>query len=242
VKLTVRQFLAKESSNMQKIRENKLVSSKTIFGLSLSLVFPLIYVLFISPVFLKPKVDEPLFTLINFSVLWVLAFGVLFFTRKIEKLPLTTIGWKSLSWKWISIAIGIGILLSFLVPVFTLLVSKIFPPSDTGTIAEVTLHFSWWILLLSVITAGVTEEILFRGYPLERLLESTSNKWISACVSLVFFVAIHATGWNVAHIIGVVIPLGIALTGLYFWKRNLLFVMIVHVIIDLPLVFIALLN
>jgi membrane protease YdiL (CAAX protease family) len=211
-------------------------------GLSLSLVLPVIYVLFISPFFLKPRVDEPLFTLINFGMLWALALGILFFTRKIEKLPLTTIGWKPLTWKWISIAVGLGILLSLLVPVLTLLVSNIFPPTDTGTIAEVTENFPWWILLLSVITAGITEEILFRGYPLERLLESTNNKWISACISLVFFVAIHAAGWNIAHIIGVVIPLGIALTGLYFWKRNLLFVMIVHVIIDLPLVFIALLK
>ena len=227
---------------MQKTQENKLVLSKTMFGLSLSLAIPSIYVLFISPVFLKPKADEPLFTLINFGVLWALALGVIIFTHKIEKLPLTTIGWKPLSWKWIFIAIGIGILLSLLVPVLTLLVSAIFPPSDTGTITEVTSRFSWWILLVSVITAGVTEEILFRGYPLERLQEITGNKWISGFISLVFFVAIHATGWNIAHIFGVVIPLGIMLTGLYFWQRNLLFVMIVHVVIDLPLVFIALLT
>jgi len=139
-------------------------------------------------------------------------------------------------------AIGLGILLSLLVPVFTLLVNAVFPPSDTGTITQVTSNFSWWILLLSVLTAGITEEILFRGYPLERLHEITGNKWISGVISLIFFVAIHATGWNIAHIIGVVIPLGIILTGLYFWQRNLLFVMIVHVFIDLPLVFIALLT
>jgi membrane protease YdiL (CAAX protease family) len=101
-------------------------------------------------------------------------------------------------------------------------------------------NYSWWILLLSVITAGITEEILFRGYPLERLLEVTGTKWISGLISLVFFVAVHATGWNIAHIIGVVLPLGIILTGLYFWQRNLLFMMIVHMVIDLPLVIMAL--
>ena len=215
---------------------------KKILGLSLSLAIPLIYVLFISPIFLKPNVNEPVSTLIYFAVLWGLAFGMLFFTRSIEKLPLTTIGWKPLSWKWIFTAIGLGILLSLLVPVFTLLVNAVFPPSDTGTITQVASSFSWWILLLSVLTAGITEEILFRGYPLERLHEITGNKWISGVISLIFFVAIHATGWNIAHIIGVVIPLGIILTGLYFWQRNLLFVMIVHVVIDLPLVFIALLT
>lgn len=215
---------------------------KKILGLSLSLAIPSIYVLFISPFFLKPNVKEPVSTLIDFAVLWGLALGVLFFTRNIEKLSLTTIGWKSLSWKWVFAAIGLGILLSLLVPVLTLLVSTVIPPSDTGTITQVTSNFSWWILLLSVLTAGITEEILFRGYSLERLHEITGNKWISGLISLIFFVAVHATGWNIAHIIGVVIPLGIILTGLYFWQRNLLFVMIVHVVIDLPLVFIALLT
>lgn len=215
---------------------------KKILGLILSLATPLIYVLFISPIFLKPNVSEPVSTFIDFGVLWGLAFGVLFFTRSIEKLPLTTLGWKPLSWKWAFAAIGLGVLLSLFVPVFTLLVNAFFPPSDKGTITQVTSDFSWWILLLSVLTAGVTEEILFRGYSLERLHEITGKKWISGLISLMFFVAIHATGWSIAHIIGVVIPLGIILTGLYFWQRNLLFVMIVHVVIDLPLVFIALLR
>ncbi len=215
---------------------------KKILGLSLSLVLPSTYVLFISPIFLKPNLNASVSTLIDFAVLWGLAFAVLFFTRNIEKLPLTTIGWKPLPWKWIFTAIGLGILLSLFVPVFTLLVSAVFPPSDTGTITQVVSNFPWWVLLLSVITAGITEEILFRGYPLERLTEMTGNKWISGLISLIFFVAIHATGWNIAHIVGVVIPLGIILTGLYFWQRNLLFVMIIHLLIDLPLVFISLLN
>lgn len=235
-------LIAKESNPMKKTQENKLSSSKTLIGLFLSLVFPLIYALFISPVFIKPMVDEPFLTLINFGVLWILALGMMLFTVKIEKSPLTTIGWKPLAWKWAFIAIGLGILLSLLVPVLTLLLSTLIPPSTTGTVAQVTSDFPWWILLLSVITAGVTEEILFRGYALERLITSTGNKWVSALISLVFFVVMHAAGWNVAHIIGVVIPLGMILTGLYLWRRNLPFLMIIHVVIDLPLVFIALLT
>ncbi len=220
--------------------QNRNNLSTTLSGLALALVLPVIYTLFISPIYLKPHAKEPSFTLINLAILWLFALGILLFTRKSEKLPLLSIGWKKLSWKWVLAAIGIGILLSILVPVLTLLISKIIPATDEGTISTVTTNYSWWILLLSVLTAGITEEILFRGYPLERLLESTGNKWISGLISLVFFVAVHAAGWNLAHIIGVVIPLGAILTGLYVWKRNLLFVMIIHTVIDLPLVFMAL--
>ena len=213
---------------------------KTILGLSLSLAAPAIFVLFIIPIFIKPNVNEPFSTLVSFGIFWGLAFAVLVFTRVVENLPLTTIGWKPLSSKSALLAIGLGILLSLLVPILTLLVSTIFPPSNSGTVTQVASDFSWWILLLSVFTAGVTEEILFRGYALERLQEVTGSKWISGLISLVFFVVVHATGWNIAHIIGVVLPLGIIMNGLYFWQRNLLFVMIVHIAINLPLVFMAL--
>jgi len=227
---------------MQNEQKGKSISPITLLGLSLSLVVPTIYALLLSPVFVKPKLDEPAFSLINFAVFWIFALSVLLFTLKIENSPLSTIGWQRLSWKWILAAIGIGVLLSILVPVLTLFVSAIIPSTDTGTVTTVTANYPWWILLLSVITAGITEEILFRGYALERLLDSTNNKWLSAFISLVFFVAIHATGWNIAHIVGVVIPLGAALTALYLWRRNLLFVMIIHVLIDLPLVILALIT
>ena len=170
----------------------------------------------------------------------MLAVTMLVFTIKVEKRSLRTIGWQRLSWKWVMAALGIGVLLSMLVPILTSFIDALIPAPQTGTIGAVTARFSWWLILLSVITAGVTEEILFRGYPLERLIAGLENKWTSACISLVFFVGVHAAGWNLAHIIGVVIPLGIALAGLYMWRRNLLFVMIVHIVIDLPLVIMAL--
>lgn len=225
---------------MQQIQEK--LNSKSIAGLSLSLVIPLIYTLFVGPVFLKPIANEQTYNLIGFGVFWMLAFSILIFTLKIEKKPLITIGWQRLPWKWILAAIGIGFLLSLLVPVFTLLVSMIMTSPQAGSIAEVASSTPWWIILISAITAGVTEEILFRGYPLERLIVGIKNRWASACISLVFFLSIHMVGWNLTHIIGVVLPLGIALTGLYMWRRNLLFVMIIHIMINLPFVFMALLT
>ena len=216
--------------------------NKKFLGLFLALVLPLLYVLVLSPALLKPNVNQTAYTLIGFAVFWGLGIGMFLYTRYVEQLPLSTIGWKPLSWKGVLLALVLGILLSLLVPLFTLLTSAVFPTTDQGTIIQVTESYPWWILLLSVFTAGITKEILFRGYALERLVDLTRNKWISGLISLAFFVVIHAIGWNMAHMIGVVLPLGVILTGLYFWKRNLAFVMIVHVVINLPLVFIELLS
>ena len=98
-----------------------------------------------------------------------------------------------------------------------------------------------WLLVLGVIvlTASVTEEVLFRAYPLERVARLTGNMWLAAILSVAAFVAFLLRGWNMAHVWGAVLPLGAILTALYAWRRNLPFVIIVHFFIDLPLVLIA---
>jgi len=218
------------------------LSPLTYAGLTLSLVVPSIYAVLIGPVLLKPIMPELRYSLIGFGVFWTLTLVLLGFTRLLEKQTLPSIGWLNLSRKQALLAVVLGFILSMLVPLFSLLVGRLVPASQTGSITEVTTIFPWWIILLSVITAGITEEILFRGYPIERLLAGNYSSWLSGGLSLIFFVVIHASGWNLAHLIGVVLPLGLALTGLYIWQRNLLFVIIVHLMIDLPLVFLALLK
>src|SRR5690606_16517820 len=101
---------------------------------------------------IKPNINEPVSTFVGFGVFWGLAFLILFVTKTVENLSLATIGWKPLSWKSGLAAVGLGILLSLLVPVLTLLVSKVFPPSNSGTVTQVVSNYSWWILLISVLT------------------------------------------------------------------------------------------
>lgn len=96
------------------------------------------------------------------------------------------------------------------------------------------------LLLIVVLTASVTEELLFRAYPIEHLARLTGKRWPGALLSLAAFVALHLEGWNLGHVIGVVLPLGAVMTGLYLWRRNLVFMIITHFFLDLPIVLIAL--
>ena len=50
----------------------------------------------------------------------------------------------------------------------------------------------------------------------------------------------HLHGWNLGHVLGVVLPLGAVMTGFYLWRRNLLFLVITHFLIDLPIILITL--
>ncbi|MBV7539151.1 CPBP family intramembrane metalloprotease [Duganella sp. sic0402] len=93
-----------------------------------------------------------------------------------------------------------------------------------------------WFRWAVVITAGVTEEIMFRGYPIERLYELTGSLWIAALVPLTVFTLAHLGGWSWGHLIGVMFG-GSLLTGLYLWQRDLVACMIAHVLIDALIIF-----
>jgi membrane protease YdiL (CAAX protease family) len=130
--------------------------------------------------------------------------------------------------------------LSISVPLLTLLASQLLPSTTDGSILDATVQNSWQMLLLGVFTAGITEEIIFRSYLIERLDELTGRPFIAVGVSVLAFTLPHILNWNNTHVVGVVLPLGLILSWLYLSKRNIIFNMIVHIVIDLPLVFIAL--
>lgn len=91
-----------------------------------------------------------------------------------------------------------------------------------------------WALPLSlvvalVLTTAITEEILYRGYVIERVRELTGRPWIGVLVSAVVFVAPHVAffgeQWLVSN--GVSVAL---LYALYVWRRNLVACMTMHLL------------
>jgi len=216
------------------------VSRSTTLGITLALVVPVLYALWIGPFVVQPATTPATYALTGFVVYWLLAFALTAITKFGERKSLASLGLKRLSWRMGVVAGALGLLLSVTVPLLTLLAAQVLPVAESGGVVDTASRYPAWVMLLSILTAGITEEVVFRGYVLERLLQRTENLWISAVISLAAFVMAHGSGWNLGHILGVVLPLGALLTGLYLWQRNLIFVIIVHVLVDLPLFFIAL--
>jgi membrane protease YdiL (CAAX protease family) len=75
--------------------------------------------------------------------------------------------------------------------------------------------------------AAVAEEVLFRGYPIERLEQLTGSRLLAAAISWTAFTVAHHRlwGWNYLIEAGF---LGVILTFLYLWRRNLPSNMIAH--------------
>ena len=211
-----------------------------VVGVVVALGVALAYHLAIEPL-LEPRLDIEVRALLGYTIMWGLAAAVIGVTRTGERRPLSSIGLRRLPARLALLAVGIGVLLSLLVPVLSLAAHAL-AGTGKGALVEVATGVPVAVLTLGVITAAVTEEVLFRGYALERLQELTGRWPLAGFISVGVFTLIHLPGWGAAHALGVALPLGAALTALYVWKRNLLLVMVVHLLIDAPLIVFALIG
>ena len=84
------------------------------------------------------------------------------------------------------------------------------------------------VLLFGALSAGVIEELLYRGYALERLAELTGYRvWLGALLSLLSFALAHGLFWGLGSVFFTFIA-GFFLTLLYVWKRDLEMNMLAH--------------
>ncbi len=154
--------------------------------------------------------------------------------------PRASLGLRPLAWRWAVLAGALGVVLAPAFPVLNLLAQHLLPlPASTAAADPFAAIPVGW-LALGISTAVIMEEVVYRAYLIERSVQLTGRRWPGAILGLALFVVIHLGGWNLAHVVGAVLPLGAMLTGLYLWRRNLLFVVIAHLLLDLPIVLIAL--
>lgn len=92
-----------------------------------------------------------------------------------------------------------------------------------------------------VTRAAVCEEILFRGYSIERLKEWSGSAWLAGLISLVVFTWAHLSSWGAPQLI-VAFYGGALLTVLYVWRRNIWANMLAHWIGDSSFVLVPLLT
>lgn len=88
-----------------------------------------------------------------------------------------------------------------------------------------------WFRVVAVVTAGVVEETLFRGYAVTRLARLTGSLWLAAALSATVFAALHLPVWGAGPSLAFLIG-GLATTGFFIWRRDLLAMIVAHVALD----------
>jgi membrane protease YdiL (CAAX protease family) len=88
-----------------------------------------------------------------------------------------------------------------------------------------------WLLLFAVLTSGI-EEVLYRGYSIERLGEITGSYLWAAVITLIIFGLVHVPFWGRGALLWSIFAGGI-FTLLYLWKRNLVACIVAHMLSNL---------
>lgn len=98
-----------------------------------------------------------------------------------------------------------------------------------------TLPLKWLAVIVSAVSAGVCEEIGFRGY-MQRPIEEHHGAMIGILISTIFFTLVHLSkAWSSAGMVPIVFGAGLLL-GLLAWSAQSLIPSIIgHVVMDIGL-------
>jgi membrane protease YdiL (CAAX protease family) len=158
---------------------------------------------------------------------WVNLAAVVLVVLRAERRPLTSIGLRRLAW-W---TIPLGLIAGVLATVITGILVKALNLGGDLSLAFLLLSLPFATRLLVVITAGVFEETLYRGYAFERLATWLNSKWAAAGVTLLMFTLGHIPAVGLDHLAPVLI-VSTLITLLYLWRRDLVLNMVAHATVD----------
>ena len=170
--------------------------------------------------------------LLGREVLWWVLLGVLLvYVLLVERRPLSSLGFRRFGIRGVLTAIAAGILMVVGIGlIYSLVFRALHLQMNTGEMNRL-LATPFWYRFMLVTRAAVTEEILFRGYPIERLEELTASRALAGLVSWAAFTIAHLSAWGWPQLIVAGFG-GVVLTTLYLWRRNLGLNMIAHWIAD----------
>ncbi|MEG3122595.1 CPBP family intramembrane glutamic endopeptidase [Sphingomonas sp. GB1N7] len=165
------------------------------------------------------------------AIWWALGAFVLVWIVRVERLPLRSIGLRALRFK--GVAWGVIAAIAMMATVM-LSYAVIFPAlglqMNMKQVRSLT-HVPLWLQTATMVRAGVVEEIIFRGYAIERIAMLTGSRWAGALLSAAAFIAVHISSWGYAQLI--VVAFGAAiLTALYLYRRDLGSNMLAHFLTD----------
>jgi len=170
----------------------------------------------------------------NELIWWAAVALLLLYVVKIERRPLSSIGLRSPGLKNTGIGIALGVVTIALLGILYL---RVLPAlhledhvADSANAAELLATPFWW-RLVSTLRAAVAEEILFRGYALQRIEDLSGSKAAALLISCAVFTAEHLPAWGASHAIIVAVA-ALAFSLAYLWRRNLWVCIIAHFMVD----------
>ena len=161
---------------------------------------------------------------------WLVVATLLGIVRYWEERPLTSIGFRTPNPRQAGVALAAGlggVGLGLLATGLAVVGLNLDRPETLSVIGRLSLP----VKLALVGTAVVTEEVLWRGYPIERLTELTGRLWVGVGVSGLVFLAVHYPAWGLVGAVPQAV-FTLVLLGVYVRSRNVVACMLTHAVIN----------
>ncbi|MFV0279475.1 MAG: CPBP family intramembrane glutamic endopeptidase [Rhodoblastus sp.] len=164
------------------------------------------------------------------STMWILLALALACHAFGDRLPLSAVGLVRPRLRSILFGLGVGasVYVCLYAIAFALWKNGLF---EAKAPAGEIMQWPLWLRLFMLVTAGVAEEALYRGFAIERLSALTGRRWLAALIALCAFVAAHMPFWGLGAIATPIVGGGF-FTLIYLWRRDLVACMVAHIAVD----------
>ncbi|MFC6976908.1 CPBP family intramembrane glutamic endopeptidase [Halomicroarcula sp. GCM10025709] len=163
------------------------------------------------------------------AVQWVIAAAVVGIAVGIEDRSLAEIGFRRPAWRDLGYLLLTAVAALLVFAGTDPLVSATGLPvaDDAGTMA---VSAGIGVALLGALTTGVVEEVLFRGYPLERLLDYSERPFVAGGLTWGVFTVAHVAVWPLGNLVQIA-AVAALFTVVYLRRRTLVPVIGAHVLV-----------
>jgi membrane protease YdiL (CAAX protease family) len=163
--------------------------------------------------------------------MWGFLAAVLWIVVGVERRPLTSIGLRPPGVRSLAMGVALAAVIMWVLTPFNVwLLGKLGLGGYEEGIATAR-RMPTWLLAFAVLTAGVVEEVLYRGFPLERLAEATGSAALAGSITVLVFAVVHWPVWGAGPVLSFVVS-GIVVTAFYVWQRDLTATIVAHAVTD----------
>lgn len=178
--------------------------------------------------------DQTIDQLLTIATLWGILIITIIYNRVVEKENLLIWTEKKYNFKFILKSCIIVYFVSVVsAGIFNFIISELTNEGISTMVGEMATVFrsSYLLLIITCITAAITEEFLMRGYIQPRLSKIYQNPWVGILGTSLIFGVLHSTYGTLGQIVGPFIT-GIIFSFFYYRYQNITILIIVHFIID----------
>ncbi|KAF2509199.1 CPBP family intramembrane metalloprotease [Flavobacterium zhairuonense] len=215
---------------------NSVKKPALIISIILSVLLPVLAI-YSSLLFKDLGISKEIQFYISRFAIWISLLLLFLYSLKIEKQPFLL--WKETDYTFSEFAkaIFITFVKLFIAVYITGLLIMLFKITAESAVLQKALALfkkSYFLLFFTCVTAGITEELIFRGYLLPRLELLFKNKIPAIIISSILFGLLHIGYGTLLNVIGPIV-IGLVFAIQYEKYRNIKILIICHFLWDLLL-------